>query len=170
MVQSTGLVTASVATAATVVLAYAVYFDYKRRNEAEFRRNLRRNERRQARVEKEEAEQSTKQFRAAIHAKVDEAKEEGIPTDLEEREAYFKEQMGIGEALSADPTKATEAALGLYKCLKVHPSPGDLIALYDSVIPKPVLDVLAEMIAYDSSLDIRSSGINLSDIPSVGLD
>jgi import receptor subunit TOM20 len=38
---------------------------------------------------------------------------------------------------------------------------------------QPILDILAEMIAYDSSLDIRSrpaGGINLSDIPNVGLD
>lgn len=44
-----------------------------------------------------------------------------------------------------------------------------------SLIPvQPILDILAEMIAYDSSLDIRSpaapAGINLSDIPNVGLD
>jgi import receptor subunit TOM20 len=40
--------------------------------------------------------------------------------------------------------------------------------------PQPILDILAEMIAYDSSLDVRASaapaGINLSDIPNVGLD
>lgn len=43
---------------------------------------------------------------------------------------------------------------------------------------QPILDILAEMIAYDSSLDIRSvpsggppgGGINLGDIPNVGLD
>lgn len=38
---------------------------------------------------------------------------------------------------------------------------------------QPVLDILAEMIAYDSTLDIRAArpgGINLSDIPNVGLD
>ncbi|KAI9167041.1 Mitochondrial import receptor subunit tom20 [Paramyrothecium foliicola] len=171
MVQTTTIVTASIATAAAAVAAYAVYFDYKRRSEPDFRRHLRRNERRQARVEKEEADLSTKQHRAAIHAQVDDAKEEGFPSGLEEREAYFKEQMAIGEMLSSDPSKAVESALGLYKCLKVHPLPGDLIQLYDSAMPKPVLDALAEMIAYDSSLDIRaSSGINLSDIPSVGLD
>lgn len=90
----------------TSCLAYAVYFDYKRRSEPEFRRNLRRNERRQARVEKEEAEMSTKQHRAAIHAQVDDAKDEGFPTGLEEREAYFKEQMAIGEMLSSDRTAA----------------------------------------------------------------
>jgi import receptor subunit TOM20 len=41
-----------------------------------------------------------------------------------------------------------------------------------SHFPQPILDILAEMIAYDSSLDIRPrpGGINLADIPNVGLD
>lgn len=33
-------------------------------------------------------------------------------------------------------SKATESALALWKCLKVHPTPNDLIGLYDSVIPR----------------------------------
>lgn len=74
----------------------------------------------------------------------------------------------------------------------MYPAPGDLIKIYDSTVPKvsapcapippcahadrrlpqPILDILAEMIAYDSSLDIRSRpmGVNLGDIPNVGLD
>lgn len=85
-----------------------------------------------------------------------------------------------------------ESALAFYKGLKVYPAPGDLIKIYDSTVPKvrvsprptpnllstltfelqPILDILAEMIAYDSSLDIRSrsSGVDLGDIPNVGLD
>lgn len=75
----------------------------------------------------------------------------------------------------------------------MYPVPGDLIKIYDSTVPKviqppwqpaflwlldaynlcqPILDILAEMIAYDSTLDIRASspGVNLGDIPNVGLD
>lgn len=87
-----------------------------------------------------------------------------------------------------------DSALAFYKGLKVYPAPGDLIKIYDSTVPKvssphrcppwkavylisfvtqPILDILAEMIAFDTTLDIRSaplSGINLSDIPNVGLD
>ncbi|RBR17601.1 uncharacterized protein FIESC28_06425 [Fusarium coffeatum] len=171
MVQTSALVTASVATAAAAILGYAAYFDYQRRNQAEFRRNLRRNERKQARVAKEEAEASTQQQRHSIRSKVEEAKEEGFPAGVEEREAFFNEQVMAGEMLSQDPTKTLESALAFYKGLKVYPAPGDLIRIYDST---PILDILAEMIAYDSSLDIRSGpapgGINLSDIPNVGLD
>ncbi|TQS32090.1 hypothetical protein Golomagni_07604, partial [Golovinomyces magnicellulatus] len=101
--------------------------------------------------------------------------EEGFPAGVEEREAYFNEQVMTGEMLSSDPTKAIDSALAFYKGLKVYPAPGDLIKIYDSTVSKPVLDILAEMIAYDSTLDIRAArpgpgGINLSDIPNVGLD
>ncbi|KAG5928062.1 mitochondrial import receptor subunit tom20 [Claviceps africana] len=173
MAQTSTVVTATVAAATTAIIAYAVYFDYRRRSHAEFRRELRRNERRQVRSEKEEAEASTRAQREAIRRKVDEAKEEGFPTGVEEREAYFNEQVMSGEMLSSDPSRSVESALAFYKGLKVYPAPGDLIKIYDSTVPKPILDILAEMIAYDSSLDIRSrptSGINLNDIPTVGLD
>ncbi|KAL6860179.1 mitochondrial import receptor subunit tom20 [Amphichorda felina] len=173
MVSTPTIVTASVATAAAGLLGYIVYFDYQRRTQADFRRNLRRNERRQARVQKEEAEASTQRQRAAIKGLVDEAKDEGFPAGVEEREAFFNEQVMAGEVLSQDPTKMVESALAFYKGLKVYPAPGDLIKIYDSTVPKPILDILAEMIAYDSALDIRArapGGINLGDIPNVGLD
>lgn len=73
-------------------------------------------------------------------------------------------------------SRKLESALAFYKGLKVYPAPGDLIKIYDSTVPKPILDILAEMIAYDSALDIRSGGsgsgggINLGEMPNVGLD
>ncbi|KAK4080189.1 hypothetical protein Trihar35433_1294 [Trichoderma harzianum] len=181
MVNTSTVVTASVATVATGLVAYAVYFDYKRRKDSEFRRNLRRNERKQVRAEKEEAEASTQRLRGLIKAKVDEAKEEGFPVGVEEREAFFNEQVMTGEMLSQDPSKMIDSALAFYKGLKVYPAPGDLIKIYDSTVPKltictpqPILDILADMIAYDGDISIRtrpsSAGINLGDIPSVGLD
>ncbi|KOS18386.1 Mitochondrial import receptor subunit tom20 [Escovopsis weberi] len=172
MVDARTVVTASVATVATGVLAYAFYFDWKRRQDSQFRRNLRRNERRQVRAEKEEAEASSQMQRKLIKIKVDEAKEEGFPAGVEEREAFFNEQVMTGEMLSQDPSKAIESALAFYKGLKVYPAPGDLIKIYDSTVPKPILDILAEMIAYDGDFNMRppTSGINLGDIPSVGLD
>ncbi|ODA76292.1 hypothetical protein RJ55_08137 [Drechmeria coniospora] len=173
MVQTSTVVTASVASAAAAIVAYAAFFDYRRRSQADFRRTLRRNERRQARTEKEVAEASTRAQRDAIKAKVNAAKEEGFPTGVEEREAFFNEQVMTGEMLSSDSSKSVESALAFYKGLKVYPAPGDLIKIYDSTVPKPILDILAEMIAYDSTLDIRPrapSSINLGEIPNVGLD
>lgn len=82
--------------------AYAVYFDYRRRANAHFRRDLRRNERRQHRAEKDEAEQETVRQRQAVKQAVTDAKEEGFPSDVEAREAYFLQQVSEGETLAAD--------------------------------------------------------------------
>lgn len=82
--------------------AYAVYFDYRRRNDPEFRRALKRESRKQARLAKEEAEVQGKQQREEIKRAVEEAIEEGFPTDIEEREAFFMQQIANGETLAGD--------------------------------------------------------------------
>jgi import receptor subunit TOM20 len=84
------------------LIAYAVYFDYKRRNDPEFRKALKRESRRQARIAKEEAEIQGKQQREEIKTAVQEAIEEGFPTDIEEKEAFFMQQIAQGEALAGD--------------------------------------------------------------------
>ncbi|KAI1179453.1 mitochondrial import receptor subunit tom-20 [Nemania sp. FL0916] len=177
MVNSSTIATISVATAATGLLAYAVYFDYQRRANPDFRKNLRREERRVARAEREEAAAQSQQKRANIRAVVEAAIEEGFPTGVNEKEQYFMDYVQQGEVLSSDPSKTTEAALAFYKALKVYPTPRDLIGIYDKTVDKRVLDTLAEMIAYDKSLDLSSqppAGINLADLmdlpPSAGLD
>jgi mitochondrial import receptor subunit TOM20 len=86
-------------------------------------------------------------------------------------------------------TDNIEAALCFYKALKVYPQPSDLISIYgqfahlgiellltsptDKTVPKPVLDILAEMIAADSGLNVGPFGGGPgsdSGIPTVGLD
>jgi import receptor subunit TOM20 len=176
---------------------------------------LKKESKRQAKAAKEEAEAHTIRQREAIRAAVEEAKEEGFPTDVEEREAYFMQEVARGEGLSGEGmssapvlrvesntfpgTDNVEAALCFYKALKVYPQPSDLITIYDktgsyflrfrfeteswrfillpslpvetwwhlclpnlkesrlilqNIVPKPVLDILAEMIAADSSLNV----------------
>ncbi|KAI0598350.1 mitochondrial import receptor subunit tom-20 [Biscogniauxia sp. FL1348] len=172
MVQSSTIATISAATVATGLLAYAVYFDHQRRANPNFRRNLRREERRKARAEKEETIAQTKQRGKAIQRAVDDALEEGFPVGVNEKEQYFMDHVQQGETLAADPSRTLEAALAFYKALKVYPSPEDLITIYDKTVDKRVLDVLAEMIAHDESLDLRQApgGINVSDLPHHSLD
>ena len=55
-----------------------------------------------ARVAKEEAEAHTSKQREVLRAAVEEAKEEGFPTDVEEKEAYFMNEVAKGEQLSQD--------------------------------------------------------------------
>lgn len=83
-------------------VAYAAYFDHKRRTDPEFRKALKRESRREARAAKEEAEAQGAQQKRAIKAAVQEAKEEGFPTDVEEKEAYFMNEVARGETLCQD--------------------------------------------------------------------
>ncbi|RKU49016.1 hypothetical protein DL546_009710 [Coniochaeta pulveracea] len=175
MSQTRTIATAAAAAVATGLVAYAIYFDYRRRNNVEFRRALRREERRKARLEKEASEAEGIAHRQKIKAAIDAAKEEGFPTGSDEKEAYFLEQVQNGEVIGADPSKIFDAALCFYKALKVYPTPGDLIQVYDRSVPKPILDVLAEMIAYDPTLKIGAPSFTAApegadEMPTVGLD
>ncbi|KAK3901613.1 mitochondrial outer membrane translocase complex, subunit Tom20 domain-containing protein [Staphylotrichum tortipilum] len=174
--------TAAVAAVTAGVVAYAAYFDYRRRNSPEFRKQLRRSQRQQVRAEKDQANASASAQRQAIKDAVDGAKEEGFPASAEEKEAYFLEQVQAGEVLSSDPSKVIDSALAFYKALKVYPTPSDLLGIYDNTVPKPVLDVLAEMIGYDPSIRIGANagipgGVDMAElmremggVPNVGLD
>jgi len=148
----------TVGTAITGFLAYAVYFDHKRRTDPGFRKALKRESKRQARLAKEEAEIQGKQQREQIKQAVDEALEEGFPSDLEEREAFFMQQISQGEAMSGEGSDPVGAALCFYKGLKVYPEPKALIAIYDNTVPKDVLEILATMVAQDKSLKVGSFG------------
>lgn len=55
-------------------------------------------------------------------------------------------------------SKQVEAALCFYKALKVYPEPKDLIQIYDKTVPKPVIDILAEMIAQDPTISVGPFG------------
>jgi len=55
----------------------------------------------------------------------------------------------------ADPIGA---ALCFYKGLKVYPEPRSLIGIYDNTVPKPVLEILAQMVSYDKDLNVGSFG------------
>ncbi|KAJ5712445.1 hypothetical protein N7493_008913 [Penicillium malachiteum] len=148
------LVAASAGTIIAGVLAYAAYFDHKRQTDPEFRKSLKRNNKRLAKAVKEEAEAHGAAQREVIKQAVQNAKEEGFPTDLEEKESYFMTQVAQGEGLCQDGANQIEAALSFYKALKVYPQPQDLISIYDKTVPKEVLEILAEMVAMDPALKL----------------
>ncbi len=157
--------------------AYAVYFDYKRRNDPDFRKALKKESRRQARIAKEEAEVQGKRQKEEIKQAVQEAIEEGFPTDVEEKEAFFMQQIAQGEALAGDGLNTfltyqrydglstlgsdpVGAALCFYKGLKVYPEPSSLVRIYDNTVPKEILEILAVMVAQDKSLKVGDFGVS----------
>ena len=83
-------------------LAYAVYFDHRRQTDPEFRKALKRESKRTARAAKIEAEAHGARQKEAIKDALDEAKEQGFPTEIEEKEAYFMQEVSRGETLCQD--------------------------------------------------------------------
>ncbi|MCJ1357705.1 MAG: hypothetical protein MMC33_007701 [Icmadophila ericetorum] len=171
---STLLAAATVGTAVTGFVAYALYFDHKRRTDPEFRRALKRESRREARAAKEQAEAAGAEQKKAIRAAMQQAKEDGYPTDVEDKEAFFMTEVARGEGLCQDGAPAgsdqIEAALCFFKALKVYPQPRDLISIYDKTVPKPVLDILAEMIASDPTIAVGAFGAGSRGGSEAGLD
>lgn len=89
----------SVGTVVTGFLAYAVYFDHKRRNDADFRKQLKRESKRTQRAAKEHEEAQGAEQKKAIREAVASANEEGFPKDPEEVEAYFMQEVAQGEGM-----------------------------------------------------------------------
>lgn len=77
----------------------AFYFDYKRRNDPEFRKALKRDKKRHAKTQKLQAEAAHAEQRQTLIASVRDAQLVGFPTDVEEKEAFFMNEVATGEAL-----------------------------------------------------------------------
>ncbi|KAG0703911.1 hypothetical protein DFH29DRAFT_914666 [Suillus ampliporus] len=154
MNRSTTIITvASVAVGG--VLAYAVYFDYKRRTDANFRKQLRKEKKRvkQSQTPSESGQPATggvnpDELRSALES----VRNEEVPPGPEEKEQYFMKQVGMGEQLCAQgPAFHLPAAMCFYRALRVYPSPVELIVIYEKTVPLPVFQLVMEL----TNLDVK---------------
>ncbi|EME78832.1 uncharacterized protein MYCFIDRAFT_102145, partial [Pseudocercospora fijiensis CIRAD86] len=149
-VAAAGVVTAG-------ALAYAVYFDHRRRSDPEFRRYLKKQHKKVHKSDLEASKAAEHAQKQRIRDVVDDANEDGFPRDQDETEAYFMQEVARGEQMCTDGSDPVDAALCFYKALKVYPQPRELISIYDKTVPKPILAILAEMIAVDPSISLTGS-------------
>jgi import receptor subunit TOM20 len=101
-IKTSTIIAATVGTVVTGLVAYAVYFDHRRRTDPEFRKQLKKESRRLAKAQKEQAEAAGKEQRKAIREAVERVNAEGLPRDSEEVERYFMEEVAEGEKLCQD--------------------------------------------------------------------
>jgi mitochondrial import receptor subunit TOM20 len=132
----TTIALASAGVLASGALAYAIYFDYRRRNDAEFRRNLKKQHKKVHKAVEQEAKSAERGQKEKIRRVVQEANDEGFPTDPEETEGYFMQEVARGEGMCTDGSDPVDAALCFYRALKVYPQPRELISIYDKTVPK----------------------------------
>ncbi|KAG6845444.1 hypothetical protein H0H87_009352 [Tephrocybe sp. NHM501043] len=144
-------------------IAYAAYFDHKRRNDADFRKKLRKEKKRVEKVAAQSKESLSLGAKGEItHATLEEAleqlKKEEPPHTPEEREGYFMQQVAMGEQLSGrGPEFHLEAALSFYRALRVYPAPMELIVIYEKTVPQPIFKLVMDMTSLDVSKASTSS-------------
>ncbi|KAF7352377.1 SET domain-containing protein [Mycena venus] len=150
------------------IIAYAVYFDYRRRTDPEFRKKIRK--------EKKRVDKSLAQSREALAAatEVSEAelrealkmiKTEPRPASQSDRENYFMSQVAMGEQLAArgEPFHLP-AALSFYRALSVYPSPPELLSIYQKTVPDAIVKIILALV----NLDVSSSPVQDLGIDDVG--
>ncbi|KAG5457651.1 MAG: hypothetical protein BJ554DRAFT_2277, partial [Olpidium bornovanus] len=83
---------------------------------------------------------------AAVSSLLKAAEADQLPHSIEDREAYFMQQVGEGEALAAQsvssPAALQQAALCFYRALKVYPSPVELVMIYQKTLRKELFDLV----------------------------
>lgn len=134
--------------AAAAAVGYAVYFDYRRRHDANFRRQLKK---RAVDQEKQALKlaHELKQLKLELvkQALLDDLAANPIPTDLSEKESFFMQQVALGEQLAAKPQLKIDAAICFYKALAVYPNPTDILGIYQRSVPQDVYEIVVMMIA-----------------------
>ncbi|THH31317.1 hypothetical protein EUX98_g2883 [Antrodiella citrinella] len=131
------------------LVAYAVYFDYRRRNDNEFRRKLRK-DKKKVKAAQSDAVQASAVKPEDIRAALLKVREEELPENQEEKEAYFLKSVDLGERLCHQgPTFHLDSALSFYRALRVYPSPVELVMIYQKTVPEPVFKIVMDMMQLD---------------------
>ncbi|KAG5439292.1 hypothetical protein PCANB_001591 [Pneumocystis canis] len=134
------------------ILRYALHFDYKRRNNAAFRRKLRRERKKVSQAQKAEAQQQEEVLAQAIKKAYHEVQNCTLPHLVEEREQFFMQEVAKGEGLYAQGShKFIEAASCFFRALKVYPNQMELMVIYEKTIPKEVNAIIVKLLQLDES-------------------
>ncbi|KAF9567404.1 MAS20-domain-containing protein [Agrocybe pediades] len=155
--KSTTYITAAAVTIAAGLAVYAVYFDYKRRNDVEFRKKLKKEKKRVQKAvaeskQSELADSTSEITPASLREVLKQVREEPGPQSPEEKEQYFMNQVSIGEQLAAQgPKFYLPAATAFFRALRVYPAPVELIVIYEKTIIPPVFKLIMEL----SQLDVK---------------
>ncbi|KAG8833847.1 hypothetical protein FRC17_009964 [Serendipita sp. 399] len=148
------IITISTVAVVLGIAGYAVYFDYVRRNDPQFRKRLRK--------EKKRVDRSNSSIKAAAasakglptDAELDAAlqlvRDENLPATPEEKEQYFMQNLAIGEQLSTQGL-ALPAALAFFRAMRVYPEPMQLVMILEKTLPDDMFRIVMELMSRDVS-------------------
>ncbi|WFD04285.1 mitochondrial import receptor subunit tom20 [Malassezia obtusa] len=159
-------------TLSVAALGYAVYFDYRRRNDPSFRKLLRKQSKQSTKAAKREEKAAKKEQAAMIEKAVKDVATPGVlPSGVQEKEKFFMEQVATGEALFAQgPAYHVPAAIAFFRALKVYPAPVELVMIYQKAVPKEVFDLIMQLVTKDAAVNggsapgVPTTGGNLDEV------
>lgn len=138
-------------------VGYALWFDYERRHNLEFRKELKLRAKREA---KKSAKLETEAKKAVVtdvmHYLEAELAKDPIPTDPAMVETTFTTNVELGERLAMQSGNEMDAAVKFYKALAVYPNPADLLGIYQRTIPETIYEYIVMMIAVVPPTNITS--------------
>lgn len=134
--------------AACALFGYAVYFDYQRRTDPEFRKQLKkRSKKHQIEIKaKAEASKRAKQDEIVRFLTNELVKDPPRELNSENVQTMFMKYVGEGESLANMPGKELNSAVKFYKALTIYPRPGDLLNIYERTIPPHIYENLVMML------------------------
>ncbi|KAF8338939.1 uncharacterized protein EI90DRAFT_3039762 [Cantharellus anzutake] len=128
---------------------YAFYFDYKRRNDVAFRKELRRQHKKSAKLGASSSKEATT-TPYDLKTALEEIRAEPLPSTIEEREKYFLEQLAVGEGvLSQGPLFELPAAKAFYRALRVYPNTVELIMILQKSLPGTTFNLVMDLMNFD---------------------
>ncbi|KAJ1820761.1 mitochondrial import receptor subunit tom20 [Coemansia sp. RSA 2675] len=153
MVNGKTIAIATAVTAAVAGLSYIAYFDYKRRNDRQFRRKLQRNRKKAEKTAQKVSTLSLDDINDQALELLNIVTKEKLPETPEEKEQFFLAQVSRGETLcGAGPAGYTEAACRFYQALMVYPNPVELVMIYQKTTPDEVFKLVMAMMAQEVRL------------------
>ncbi|SAM06984.1 hypothetical protein [Absidia glauca] len=153
----------AIGAAAVLGIGYLVYFDYKRQNDPNFKKQLKRERKKAAKIAKASEEEDKNAKIKLIETVITAAAHETYPKTPEDMEKYFMAQVAEGEGLCAKGEAFyNDAVLPFYKAIKVYPAPKELINIYQQTLPQPVFETVINILAIEQqAAEAQGSG----DIP-----
>ncbi|KAI9001373.1 MAS20-domain-containing protein [Trametes punicea] len=144
------ILTVAAVTVLSGLVAYAVYFDYKRRHDTEFRKKLRKEKKKVTKQTKQaeaESQAASLVSAAEVKATILKIQEEELPVSPDEKEAYFLMQVQVGEQMAQrGPAFYLPAAAAFFRALRVYPSPVEFIMMVQSTLPAPIFKIFMELV------------------------
>ncbi|KAH9927200.1 MAS20-domain-containing protein [Epithele typhae] len=156
--------TALTITAVTVLgglVAYAVWFDHRRRNDKDFRKKLRKDKKKVTKqTQQDQSASASVSGLGSINVSPEDIKAQMVkigseepPATPQQKEVYFMAQIEAGDQFVArGPLFFVDAAACFYRAFRVYPSPVEFIMMLQNQLPQPIFELFMQFVNADVSI------------------